>query len=285
MITKALKLLKQQLKKFENEALFNIKYKEQYFQAVFIDHKEKQRRAIILIGSKGNVVEATKIVKPYFKGSLFKVVQKKKKPQLTANVTTGKGIRKMNAAEWGTLGGIFTKEGDSTHYYGLSNSHVIAGFRGAQEGDTIAYQSNEVLGTLDQWFKLEEAPAQNYIDAALVKINPSHVPKWVHPQPRSGDWVGPRVNMKVVKNGFATKITEGYIASTTGSVEIEWNGRLFHFYEVIGILGNEEPFNAPGDSGSVVLTSPNNYMVAIVFAQHEEYCWALPIRRIKRLLQ
>ena len=58
------------------------------------------------------------------------------------------------------------------------------------------------------------------------------------------------------------------------------------FSGIITILGtdNDKEFNEPGDSGSLVLTDPGRYITAIVFAKHNQYCWALPFSLVLPLL-
>lgn len=278
-----LKSLQKQVKLFEKEVLFNDEHHKLDIQSIFIDHKEKDRRAIVIIGKKGKISKLTSLMEHYFKAHTYKIVRKEEPPQLTNGVQTGRGVRHINATGWGTLGGIFNRANDSATY-GLSNNHVLARLNNCNVGDPIVYESNAVVGTLFNWFQLQLPPKINKMDAALFKIGAGQNPSWVPPKPSSGNWIGPKINMKVVKNGLATGLTEGVIKSYNGSAKINFEGQIYNFSGIMSIQGLNGVFNNPGDSGSVILSKSGNYMVGLVFAKHNEYCWALPISRIKPLL-
>ena len=122
------------------------------------------------------------------------------------------------------------------------------------------------------------------MDAALVRLNPRFLAQWLPPRPSSGQWMHPTVGMQVVKNGFATQTRHGVIRFVDGQGSAALSGRTYHFSGIIGIEGLDGQFSDHGDSGSVVLSWPECYMVGVIFAKVDHFCWALPISRIQPLL-
>lgn len=276
------KELQKNIKKFQNEILFNEQFKKFDIISVFIDKKNADRRCVIIINENENKIEQLeKMVKTYFHGKLFKIIKRTGNPENTL-IETGKGIRHINGHGWGTLGGIFHIHNDQNFLYGLSNNHVIAKSNMANQGDPIIYERNNQIGNLFRYIPLHAPPRVNYIDAAIFRINSHFQTLWRPQKPRGT--IGPRIHLRVYKNGRTSGMTAGYIKAYNGSVRVILNGLKYNFVNVIAIKGINRDFNMPGDSGSIVFTR-NHYMVGIVFAKYHDYCYALPISRIKPLLE
>lgn len=282
MKSKTLKEIQQLVTVFRKEILFNMEYEDLDIQSVFTDHKNGTRRVVIIIEENVDLNETEELAGRYFKNHLFKVISREGRPESTVELKTGTGIRHSNGEGWGTYGGLFKLDNDPDNLYGLSNNHVIARINQARQGDRILGQANIHAGTLFNYIPLRPPPHVNYADAALFRIQPDHQPKWDPSLP--GKVIGPMVNMKVYKKGYKTKLTYGFIKAVNGSSKVILNGKIFFFGNIIAILGINGHFNMPGDSGSVVLSMQNN-LVGHVFAKYHQYCWALPISRIKPLLQ
>ena len=206
----------------------------------------------------------------------------KGKPTETATLYTGHGISHYKTSGWGTLGGVFRRDGDRKNWYGLSNNHVLANINNASQGDKILYKPNVTAGTLYSWINLKDRPKMNKMDAALFRLDGSHEHDWVPKKPAGS--IKPADGMAVYKQGNASKRTDGTITSKEGSSKVDLNGKTFNFVDIISIKGTNRDFNAPGDSGSIVFDKDHK-MVGIVFAKFGEYCYALPIRHIAPLLK
>ena len=283
MKTKEMKTLQKLIQAFEVDTLFNLDKEHLGVQSVFIDHKDTERRAVIVVSDNGDIDSVTDIAKNHFKETLHKVIKRAGNPEFTALIKTGKGIKHKDIIGWGTLGGLFNRKNDP-FLYGLSNSHVIAGTNNPQEGDNCIYAPNVIVGQLFRWYNLKLPPEINKMDAAIMKMMPNHTTRWVPEKPKS-NWIGPRINLRVYKNVAATGITHGIIKSYNGSARVILNGITYFFSGIIAIKSDNGHFNMPGDSGSIVLSSQGSYMVALVFAKYHEYCWALPISRVGALLR
>ena len=282
MKTKKIIKLQALVKAFEKDVLFNPDKEHLQVQSVFIDHKNKERRAIIITSEESDVDATNTIVKEYFKDNLYKIIKREEYPKVTVSIKTGKGIKHEDSQGWGTLGGFFKRINDSS-LYGLSNAHVIANANNTSRGDNCIYSSNIIAGELFNWFTLNPPPAINIMDAALFRVDPTLRPIWVPNKP-SKSLVGPKVNLNVYKYGKTTDFTEGKIKSYNGSAKVILNGKLYYFSGIMAIRSASGHFNKPGDSGSIVLTL-GHHMVGLVFAKQNQYCWALPISRIGRLLK
>jgi hypothetical protein len=252
-------------------------------QSVFSNGISVCQKALIHVDEESEIAKIQSLATAYFGAKGYTLYSRSKKPRLTANINVGSGIRHWNANGWGTLGGIFTRAND-TRVYGISNSHVIANFNTGQVGDSIVHPTQGQTGTLFNWFTLREFPAVNYMDAALVQISPQHLAQWRPPRPNGGGWLAPRVGMQVVKNGFATQRKEGFITMVDGEGSVTFSNRRYHFSGIIEIEGVDGLFSTDGDSGSVVLSLQDHYLVGILFAALDHRSWALPISRIQPLL-
>ena len=272
-----LKSVRKLVSKFETEVLDNPEHEDLNITGVFIDKKEGKYRAIVLLDEQLDRQAIETLAAQYFENEPYKVVGIKDVPDLTVNYQTGAGIRHHNNSSRGTLGGVYTKDGDN-FLYGLSNNHVIANLNNANVGDVIRDAQNREIGQLYRWIKLHPYPVANGIDAAIFRFRPDNRGKWVPFKPTG--YANPVINLRVYKNGAASDVTYGWVKGYNGSVKINHNGVWYKFNGVISIRGVSADFNLPGDSGSVVLTYHGKKQVALIFGKSGPYCWALPIRRI-----
>lgn len=273
-----------QVRRFGREVLFSGKYPEFCIRSIFITMTGATQKVVIYVGEGMMSPALHPLAIAYFGRTGYALVHQHEYARGTSTVDVGTGIRHPNVFGWGTLGGIFTRAND-THIYGLSNNHVIANLNHAQAGETIFHATQGEVGTLFNWLTLRESPGINYIDAALVRIDPRYLAQWNPPRPSTGQWMAPQMGMRVVKNGFTTPhITEGIITHEDGQGTTTFAGRTYHFSGIIQIQGLDGPFSRDGDSGSIVLSLPDYHMVGIIFAKVGVFSWALPISRIKPLL-
>ena len=269
--------------RFAREVVFSGAYPELELQAVFYGYSMGAKLPVLLTGQPGESAILYRLIRRYFGNTACQILPREERAQLSSNIAVGNGIRHPLFIGWGTLGGIFTRAND-THVYGLSNNHVIANFNNGNKGDTILHPDLGVIGTLFNWFTLLAPPQVNYMDAALVQLDPKYQAQWHPPRPATGQWMHPNVGMRVVKNGYASQTTHGVITFIGGQGSAALSGRTFNFSGIIEIQGLEGHFSDHGDSGSVVLSWPERYMVGVVFAKVGDFSWALPISRIQTLL-
>lgn len=282
MKSNSTKELQQLVCRFQKEVMLNDKFEHLDILAVFIDMKEKIRRAIIIIQENCDQDAVEKLAKQYFKTRSYKVISREGRPKGTALLESGQGIRHSRGDGWGSLGGFFRRDNDEHILYGLSNNHVIANINDASAGDQIICENNVIAGELFNFIPLKPPPEINYVDAALFRLDPLHASKWNPASPKG--IVGPRINLAVYKRGQTTGLTKGFVEAYNGFVKVMIGGRQMNFGNVIAIKGVSTSFNMPGDSGSIVLTK-NHYMLGIVFAKFHDLCYALPISEIKPLLK
>lgn len=281
MKTNDLKKLQALVNSFENEVLFNEKSNHAIL-GVFIDKKDQKNRIIILTNKDCDKTNINRITEAHFSNTDYKIIKEEGIPKSTSTLLTGVGIRSKRLQEWGTIGGFFTKKG-SNQQFGVSNAHVLAGSKNSRSGDECIYFPNIRAGQLHRWYTLKLPPNKNYIDAAIFKIYSHHTGEWNPVKPDK--WIGPRLNLRVYKQGNATGKTKGIVTSYNGAARVKLNGIFYNFSGIISIRGINQPFNDFGDSGSIVFSEAGNNMVALVFAKFGEYCWALPISRIQGLLK
>lgn len=280
MKTNDLKNLQSLVKTFEDEVLFSETATDEIL-GIFIDKKDQKNRIVILTDKAVSNPDIVQTAETYFSNADYKIVQQKGMAKSTSTLVTGGGIRSTRLRSWGTMGGFFTI-GHDNEEYGVSNTHVLAGSVNSKAGDECIYFPNIKAGKLYKWYNLIPPPNINYIDAAVFKMYPRHRGKWDPVKPKK--WIGPRLNLRVYKQGKTTGKTFGVIKSYNGRAKVKLNGKIYFFSGIISIKGNNGAFNDFGDSGSIVFSTTGNHMVAIVFAKFGNYCWALPISRIKGLL-
>ncbi len=278
-----IRALKKRKSAFEHEFLFCTDAKALDIQSVFIEKNGKKNEVVVRCKHSDNFDQTEKLVKDFFYPYEAKLLVANSEPIATGLLHSGRGVRHSTTPGWGTLGGFFRVRNNS-NLYGLSNNHVISNMKMGNFGDAVHYsEGRAIAGKLVRKIPLKPLPQKNFMDAALFQVSDVHTGKWV-PRKPSNPWIGPRLNMKVYKNGYGTGLTRGKITGYNGAAKVKLNGKVFAFSGIIAIKAFSGHFNKPGDSGSIVLSSSGNHMVGLVFAKHGAYCWALPISKIKPLL-
>lgn len=173
----------------------------------------------------------------------------------------------------------------------LSNNHVLANTNTATLGDAIlqpgpvdsdpANPARRVAGLTD-YEPIIPGGAVNYFDAAVAALDghSSAIPDIMAIGRHANPPVAPFVNQSVAKHGRTTGLTFGTVDDISFDVAVGLNGQFAYFEDQIAIVGDDGPFSAPGDSGSLVLDNPGSHPVGLLFAGDETYTLANPIRRV-----
>jgi hypothetical protein len=207
----------------------------------------------------------------------------------------------------GTLG-CRVKSSDGT-LFALSNNHVFAaenaGIIGdpcVQPGSLDAFTAgipicspNDVFGTLFKFKPIDFLFANNatglttnVIDAAIVKTDASKVGNSTPPAPiaygapRTTTFKKPYLGLQVQKLGRTTGYTTGTITGLNQFVIVGYTVGIALFINQIEIvsIGNPNPFAAPGDSGSLIVTLEDRFPVALLFAGAGPFVDANPIQDV-----
>lgn len=171
----------------------------------------------------------------------------------------------------GTFGALVKNAGD---IYILSNNHVLADEGRLSPGAPIfqpglldgGNSGSDRVASLTRFVPLQPG-VMNKVDAAIAKgdsasILSSDILHIGHP---SGTAVA-AIDMRVHKFGRTTSYTVGHITSVATDVTVAYDTGNFTFEDQIIIVGDEGPFSAPGDSGSLILERQSNKAVALLFA-------------------
>ncbi len=184
----------------------------------------------------------------------------------------------------GTLGSLV--EDPFGKQYILSNNHVLARVNNAQRGSSIVQPGlddndckagpNNVVANLTKFIKLDLAPdGTNVIDAAIAKIRSDDVtPEILNIGGISNTVVTPTLGLQVQKMGAASCLTVGTISAVNVNVKVYYmpGNKSANFVNQFAITTPaSQPFNIPGDSGSIVVTAPTNgscpQPVGLLFAE------------------
>ncbi len=177
----------------------------------------------------------------------------------------------------GTISGIISI-GETP--YLLSNNHVIANANNANPGDPILQPGRhdggsapvDTIASLHSWKEIRPQPARdNLIDVAIATADPGLVEKlimgttpWEREVRRDLFLAESEVGMQVSKSGRTTAMTTNLIRF------IDWSGFVFFgrhlgFVFFIDQIVVQNPFGAPGDSGSMVFT-PEGHFIGLLWA-------------------
>ena len=200
-------------------------------------------------------------------------------------IVGGISIAPLNQNFAGTLG-CFVKSAsvpNSSAIYVLSNNHVLSDVDRLPFGTKIVQPASEVtVSTANDVFAVADRKiiidfnSPNLFDAALAMVTdnslvslgkmlgiPNYTPQLATPLP----------NMRVIKSGRTTGVTEGIItAIKVNGVRVNYAAvgqpsKVATFNNCIQIVGiNGKPFSDHGDSGSVILEKSTGKPVALLFA-------------------
>ncbi len=184
------------------------------------------------------------------------------------------GHQKIGA---GTLGGL-VYDNNSKKPLGLSNNHVLAASSTydrpqAIVGDTIfspgLLDSSGIQYPFGKLYKYVpmNSTTNNFVDCALVEpdstfdLNPEIIGIGI-PQ----GWEYSQENMRIIKSGRTSGITEGTIIDKYATLEIDYGGNIIKMADTI-VTGKTAD---AGDSGSLALNKSNNKVVGLLFAGSSE---------------
>lgn len=220
-----------------------------------------------------------------FNGVTVKVVEIPDEAEFQAVSAGGKILSKLitpSSREAGTLGAIVRIQGAGSKRFILTNQHVIAGVN-PRDDDEVVEDTNprRKIARLSLWTKMLRQG--NRVDGAVARITASSgvtaadgnfqikgAPmslNEVQSRARSGQFF-------VKKRGQKSGETFGLVAnSRQGTVNVA--GR--QFVDQITILGTSGIFSDSGDSGSLVISHPDNRPVGLLFAGRGDRSYINPI--------
>lgn len=203
-------------------------------------------------------------------------------------VVGGLSIAPINEPFVGTLGCFLRRvSAGAEQVFALSNNHVLADTNRLPIGTPIVQPGPEVepakpgdvFAALSAFIPIQFPasrlhPVTNRFDAAIAVVADlnliqrgqifginNYTPKLATAVP----------GMPVIKSGRTTGVTTGVVtAINVDRVQINYgtqtSPRIATFNDTIEIVGDNGPFSAPGDSGSVILNRDTGQPVALLFA-------------------
>jgi hypothetical protein len=171
----------------------------------------------------------------------------------------------------GTFGALAKDAGGT---YLLSNNHVLADEGRLSAGADIfqpglldgGSSSSDKIAKLTRFIPLQTG-VLNEVDCALAKTNTASLVSHdiLHIGAPAGA-AAAAIDMRVHKFGRTTSYTVGHITSVATDVTVGYETGNFTFENQIIIVGDNGPFSAAGDSGSLILDRQSNNAVALLFA-------------------
>lgn len=181
----------------------------------------------------------------------------------------------------GTLGGFVE---DASHYYIMSNNHVLANSNFCFGGDPILQPGPadvsggkfSVIGRLDQWFPLSTTGTASF-DVAIARFSESVA--FFEPWSYQGigtikkSPVTDRFSvLRVTKRGRTTGVTRGVVSAfELDGVQIDY-GTASHpgvvtYDDQIEVIGSPvtKDFSQPGDSGSFIIDLDTMKVYALLY--------------------
>lgn len=180
----------------------------------------------------------------------------------------------------GTFGAVAT-DSAGKHYI-LGSNHVMAYNGRAPHGTPIVSPGTlddsvtfTKIGSRSRFVELHPAawpvtqaqvPANmNEVDCALAELTPAALAK-MGALPAGVAPAAP-VNSEVHKTGRTTQTTHGSLCILDWEGFIDLSFGTFYFKNLMGVLGNDGAFAAPGDSGAVVIDDVTNQPIGMVVAR------------------
>ncbi len=172
----------------------------------------------------------------------------------------------------------------------LSNNHVLANCNTASVGDAI-YQPgvadgggpSDTLALLEDWVPIVFSDvANNLVDAAIADpINDADILDEILEIGIPVNVVEPVLGMSVVKSGRTSAVTYGTITAVHATVSVSYgvSGTARFIDQII-----TDYMISPGDSGSLLLTYPDNEAIGLCFAASDVIGVASDIQYAESLL-
>jgi len=189
----------------------------------------------------------------------------------------------------GTFGCLVT---DGTNRFILSNNHVLANENalplnspifqpGTLDGGVVP---TDRIARLKKFIKIKKLPANNLIDAAIAQLDrPKLAVPIILPQVGALSTAAPlpaAVGMRVHKHGRTTSYTRGHITDVSADVNVTYDFGVARFINQIVIVGDAGSFSDSGDSGSLIVTRPQNRATGLLFAGSSSHTIANPITEV-----
>lgn len=167
-----------------------------------------------------------------------------------------------------------------SHFYLLSNNHVLANSNLANIGDPILqpgpYDGGTVAGDtiakLARFVPIRFAAGTsyplNYVDAAIGEVNFHDLSREVFYIGYPAPVVAATMNEQVMKTGRTTSFSMGHVIGLNATVDVNYGGgRVARFaQQVITQTSDGKAMCAGGDSGSLVLDLKTGGVVGLLFA-------------------
>ncbi|MDQ3705155.1 MAG: hypothetical protein M3437_08035 [Chloroflexota bacterium] len=188
----------------------------------------------------------------------------------------------------GTLG-CLARRGNAL--YILSNNHVLANSNQANIGDRIVQPGPvdggrvpaDVIAKLSAFIPIKFNGQPNDVDCAIAQTSPGLVTrKNICMGTISASPLGCSLNLLVKKCGRTTQFTRGRVTDCSATVRINYGTAgvaLFRDQIIVQSLTSAS-FSAPGDSGSLIVSSTGNRPVGLLFAGSSSHTIANPIRKV-----
>jgi len=172
----------------------------------------------------------------------------------------------------GTLGCVAVDNNTGNNAI-LSNSHVLVDYPPSDIMDDYTVvqpgtadfgnYNNDKIALTDRWIPLDPFNPTNIVDCALaIPFNQEDINGTIM---GLGNITGVEQavqDMKVIKSGRTTGITEGTVLDTNASIKVGYGEFAATFEDQIVTT----PMAEGGDSGSIVLNKANNKAVGLLFA-------------------
>lgn len=181
----------------------------------------------------------------------------------------------------GTLGCLVTRQ---NQLFILSNNHVMASVNVGPLGVGICQPGRldggvcpqDIIARLTQFIPITFSGQCNLVDGALARTSPNLVDRRTL-RPGSGrqslvaPHVNPVLNQQVQKSGRTTQYRRGIITAVNATVNVGYGAAgTARFCRQFIVRGTPTIFSAPGDSGSLVTTFPQNHPVGLLFAGNSQ---------------
>jgi hypothetical protein len=137
-------------------------------------------------------------------------------------------------------------------------------------GDAFFDVDADILATLVDFQTFDAFALSNVIDASVGRINGPNLVLARTPEDGYGfpsrTPVAPRIGMRVMKYGRTTGLRYGTIEGLNTLALVNYNTAVYSFSGQLTIYGDDFPFGAPGDSGSLIVTEDGHHPVGLLFA-------------------
>ncbi len=193
----------------------------------------------------------------------------------------GVSIGHCNRVMAGTFGCLVTRQ---NQLFVLSNNHVLAlvnagpiGVGNPQPGRLDGgICPQDIIARLTQFIPITFSTQCNFVDAAIARTSPNLVDRRIlRPggvrQPLVAPHVNPVLNQQVQKSGRTTQYRRGIITAVNVTTNVNYAPvGVARFCRQFIVRGTPTIFSAPGDSGSLVTTFPQNRPVGLLFAGNSQ---------------